>query len=331
MKKIVKNILDNKSHTVPILSFPSASLLGITVSELISSSDMQAKGMLAIRNRCSIGASLNMMDLSVEAEAFGARIHFTDNEIPTVEEGIIDDIADAYEIKIPQIGEARTSIYIEGVKKAKELITDIPVFCGVIGPYSLAGRLFDMTELMMSCYDDPEAVHALLSKTSDFLIEYIKAFKDAGADGVIMAEPAAGLLSPALAEEFSAEYVKKIFEAVDSEDFILCYHNCGDAVVRMAEVIASQNADIYHFGNSISLKDILPLMPRDIIVMGNVDPLLFRNGNIDDITSAVEKAYNECSRYDNFMLSSGCDIPFDSKWENLDAYFDVITRLYSKS
>ncbi len=329
MKEKVKQMLENKAKTMPVLSFPSTQLLGISVAELISSSDMQMKGMLAIHDRCAIGASLNMMDLSVEAEAFGAKIRFTDYEIPTVESGIIDDIENSCDITVPSVGAGRTALYIDGVRKAKEAIKDMPVFCGIIGPYSLAGRLFDMTELMMSCFDCPDEVHTLLEKCTEFLIEYIKAFKEAGADGVVMAEPAAGLLSPALAEEFSVDYVKQIFDAVNSDDFILCYHNCGNAVVRMADEIASQGADIYHFGNSIELKDIIPLMPKDSVVMGNVDPLLFKDGTPETVKAAVEKVYNECSGYENFMISSGCDIPAASKWENIDAYFEKVAELYA--
>ena len=329
MKKIAEKMLSDKSKTMPILSFPSAQLLGIDVNELISSSEMQKEGMKKITERCSVGASLNMMDLSVEAEAFGAEVKFAENEIPTITKGIIDDICDAEDIAVPSVGMGRTNIYIEGVKKAKEEIKDVPVFCGVIGPYSLAGRLFDMTELMMECYDSPDEVKVLLDKATEFLIEYIKAFKAVGADGVVMAEPAAGLLSPALNEEFSAPYVKKIIKEVNDDNFVFCYHNCGDNVVKMADEIAALGADIYHFGNAIDIKEIVPSMPKDSIVMGNVDPVLFKTGKKEEIEKAVEKVFADCNEFDNFMISSGCDIPADSKWENIDAYFEKVKMLYA--
>lgn len=148
------------------------------------------------------------------------------------------------------------------------------------------------------------------------------------ADGVIMAEPAAGLLSPSLNAEFSVPFVKEIFEEINGEDFIICYHNCGNAVGNMTKEIAALGADIYHFGNAISLKDIIPLMPKNAVVMGNVDPVLFRNGTADDIKKNVQKVYDECSVYGNFMLSSGCDIPAQAKWENIDAYFEKVEELY---
>ena len=76
---------------LPVLSFPSVQLLGITVRELIGSSDSQAKGMKMIADRVPSLASVSLMDLSVEAEAFGSRIRFTDNEVPTVQGSIVTD------------------------------------------------------------------------------------------------------------------------------------------------------------------------------------------------------------------------------------------------
>ena len=328
MKPIVKKILENKGETIPILSFPSTQLLGITVKELLDSPEVQVKGMKTILDRCNMGASLNMMDLSVEAEAFGCEIVFKDDDVPTVKKGIINDIMDAENIVVPTVGKGRTAICIEGIRIAKEEIKDIPVFCGVIGPYSLAGRLFDMTELMMECYDSPDEVKTLLSKATEFIINYILEFKKAGADGVIMAEPAAGLLSPLLNAEFSAPYVKEIIEKVNDENFVICYHNCGDAIGDMTEEIKEYGADIYHFGNAVSLIKMLPEMPADTIVMGNIDPVLYTTATPEQIKESVKALYEECKDYKNFMISSGCDIPAKAKWENIDAYFQAVKELY---
>ena len=242
---------------------------------------------------------------------------------------IINDICDAENIIVPTVGKGRTANCIEGIRKAKEEIKDVPVFCGVIGPYSLAGRLFDMTELMMECFDSPDEVKTLLSKATEFITNYILEFKKAGADGVIMAEPAAGLLSPPLNAEFSAPYVKEIFEKVNDENFVICYHNCGDAIGDMTDEIKEYGADIYHFGNAVPLVKMLPEMSADTIVMGNIDPVLFTTATPGEIKEKVIKLYDECKDYKNFMISSGCDIPAKAKWENIDAYFEAVDELYS--
>ncbi len=328
MKNKVKKLLENKALTMPILSFPSTQLLGCSVKELLNSSDIQAQGMKIIAERCPISASLNMMDLSVEAECFGAEIKFFDNEIPTVTKGALSDIEDVESVNIPQVGAGRTGLYIQGVASAKKIITDKMVMCGVIGPYSLAGRIFDMTELMLACYDYPDEVLRLLEKCSEFLIEYVLAYKKVGADGVIMAEPAAGLLSPDLCERFSSRFVKKIFDAVNDKDFVITYHNCGNTI-PLLEKISMVDADIYHFGNAVDMAEVLEKFPKDKVVMGNINPVDFRTGSPKSIEEETTQLLKKCSKFDNFVISSGCDIPADSKWENIDAYFNAVAKFYN--
>ena len=211
------------------------------------------------------------------------------------------------------------------------MITDRPVLAGVIGPFSLAARLDDVTEIMMDCYDEPEKVHLILEKATDFIIKYCQAFKDAGANGVLMAEPVTGLLSPALAEEFSAPYVKKIFDSVKSDDFVVIYHNCGNNTVKMIDSILYTEADAYHFGNAIDMAEMMEKIPSDVIAMGNIDPAsLFKNGTPEAMRSETLALMEKCCKYSNFVISSGCDIPPMSQWENIDAFFSAVGEYYGK-
>lgn len=307
---------------MPVLSFPAVQLMGITVKDLISSSDHQAKAMALIAQHTDASASVSLMDLSVEAEAFGATTRVSDDEVPTVTGMLVHDEDEAASLAVPQVGAARTGLYVEAIRKACDLITDRPVLAGMIGPYSLAARLRDVSEIMMDSYDDPDMVHVLLQKSTEFLISYAKAYKEAGANGVVIAEPVAGLLSPDLAAEFSAPYVKKIVDAVQDDSFLIVYHNCGGAVVAQLPSILSIGASAYHFGNAIDMLDVLQKVPDDTICMGNIDPAgEFRGGTPDSMREATLSLLKKCSGYKNFVLSSGCDIPPLSKWENIDAFF----------
>ena len=317
---------------LPILSFPCVSLLGVTVRELISDSDLQAKGMKAVADRVDAAAAVSFMDLSVEAECFGATVTVTDDEVPTIKGRIINDADEAEALAVPEVGSGRTQIYLDAIKKAKESITDRPVFAGMIGPFSLAARLFDVSEIMMDCYDDPDMVHAVLQKCTQFLTAYAKAYREVGADGIVMAEPVAGLLSPSLEEEFSAPYVKQIVDAVQNDDFIVIYHNCGDNVPKMLPSILSTGAAAYHFGNAVDLeKDILEKVPANIVVMGNIDPVgVLRMGTPEAVREATTALLEKCNTYPNFVLSSGCDMPPKTPWENINAFFAAAKDFYNK-
>ena len=314
---VAENIHLGTKKPLPILSFPSVQLMNISVRELINDSGLQAEGMKRI-------AAVSLMDLSVEAEAFGAKIHVSDDEVPTVTGAIVTDEDEAEALQVPAVGAGRTGIYLDAIAKATQLITDRPVFAGIIGPYSLAGRLMDVSEIMILCYEEPEMVHAVMEKVTEFLIAYCRAYEQAGANGVMIAEPLAGLLSPALAREFAHPYVRKLIEAVQHEEFAVFYHNCGDNVPLMAKDIYALGAMGYHFGDAITLKDMFADAPADALVMGNVSPSAqFCNGTPNSIREATRKVMAQCGEYPNFLISSGCDIPPASSWENIDAFFQA--------
>ena len=185
---------------------------------------------------------------------------------------------------------------------------------------------------MIYCYDEPDMVHTVLEKATEFLIKYINAYKAVGANGVLVAEPLAGLLSPSLEEEFSCDYMKKIVEATQTDDFLVCYHNCGNCTVQQIESITQNGCRVLHFGNAIDMADMMPKVPENIIAMGNLDPAgLFRNGTPETVKAATVELMEKCASYPNFVPSSGCDIPPLSGWDNIMAFFDGVNEFYAKN
>ena len=320
-------ISDNKKYALPILSFPAMQKLGVSVNEMLHSAELQARAMETVAHSTDTVAAVSLMDLSLEAEAFGADIVFTENEVPAIVGQLVSDEEEAGALQVPDMEAARMPIAIEAIRLAKEKITDKPVLAGIIGPFSLAGRLMDVTEIMYTCYDEPETVHEVLKKATEFLVNYSKALKEAGADGIVMAEPLCGLLSPDMAEEFSCPYVKEIIDAVQTEEFALIYHNCDNSVPQIANLLYEQGAAAYHFGNAVDMLQMLEEAPSDAILMGNVDPVAcFTNATPEQMEEETYALLEKCGGYSNFILSSGCDIPHTASWENIEAFFKALEK-----
>jgi len=314
---------------MPILVYPGAELTGMTISDMVKDGDNQYKCIKAIKDRFPVAAVGTAMDLSVEAEAFGSPVRFSDMETPTVIERIVNDEESIKKLTVPAIGTGRTGEYLKAARLAAENITDCPVFGGMIGPYSLAARLFDITELMMAAMLEPDMVHMLLEKCSEFLIEYAKAFKNTGVNGIIIAEPAAGLLSPETCQEFSSNYIKKLADTVQDDYFMVILHNCGN-VNKLVPSMLSTGAMGLHFGNSIDMADIMPQIPWGRLAFGNVDPAgVIKSGSVEDVREKTFKVLENTAVYKNFVLSSGCDIPPETPIGNIDAFFDALNEFNS--
>jgi uroporphyrinogen decarboxylase len=314
---------------LPILSFPSVQLLYVTVKELVSSSALQAMGMRMISDKYNMPAALSFMDLSVEAEAFGAHTVYAADEVPTIIGQVVATREQADALKVPQVGDGRTGVNIDAIKKAVKLIVNKPVFAGCTGPFSLAGRLMNVNEVMVYLYEEPEIVHTVLRKATDFLIEYIEEYKKAGADGIVLAEPLAGLLSPKLIKEFSTKYVREIVEAVQDKGFLVIYHNCGNEVPKLVEQILETGCIVFHFGDSVNMAEMLRMIPSYCLVMGNISPSKqFLSGTPKSIRMATTRLLESCKQYKNFMISSGCDIPPLTEFDNIDAFFETVDSFY---
>ena len=328
MNSWIRSLTENsRGKAQPLLAYPAVQLLGVSVTELVRSSELQAEGIRLLAERYPMPLAIGYMDLSVEAEAFGAKAVYSSGNIPTIVGQLVSDEDEAEELKVPAFGSGRTAVAVDGIRLALDRVKDRPVIANCIGPYSLAGRLMNVNEIMLDCYEEPDMVHAVLRKATDFLRTYISAFKAAGAHGIVLAEPLAGILSPALMQEFSTDYVKELASELQTEDFPFIYHNCGTAVNRLLPQVLDTGCYAYHFGNHVNMKEILASFPEDRLAMGNLSPSAALNGcGPDGVRAAVGSLLEECGAHGNFLISSGCDVPPNTPFENLDAFFAAALR-----
>jgi len=314
----------------PIMTYPGLALTGRGIQEMISNGRTQFECLQAIAQTYPMAAASTTMDLSVEAQAFGSSIRFSDEEVPTVQGRLVTDAETIERLQVPQVGSARSAVYLEAAKLASEAIMDRPVFGGMIGPFSLAGRLYGMTEIMMDLMLEPETIHPLMEKCALFLKDYAMAFKAAGANGVIVAEPAAGLLSPAQAEAFSSQYVARIVSAVQDDQFMLILHNCGNTKKLIPTMVGTGAAGL-HFGNAVDMAEILPEIAPDRVVFGNVDPAsVLRHGSAELVQRVTSELLARTAAFPNYVLSSGCDVAPGTPIENINAFFRALDEHNNK-
>lgn len=327
MKEWCREVMASPERiAIPIMTHPGIELCGKTVKQAVTNGEIHAEAIRKLNEAYPAAASTVIMDLTVEAECFGAEIVFTENEVPNVVGRLVQDHASISALQVPSIHSGRMPEYLKANKLAAEFITDKPVFGGCIGPFSLAGRLYDMSEMMMALYMEPDTIRLLLEKCTEFITSYLRAMKETGVNGVIIAEPAAGLVSNEDCSSFSSTYITRIVEELQDDHFMIVLHNCGNTGHCTAAMIETKAAGL-HFGNKIDMAGVLQECPEDILVMGNIDPVgIFKMASPEKIKQETLSLLQKTSQWKNFILSSGCDVPPEVPMENITAFYEALNE-----
>jgi uroporphyrinogen decarboxylase len=310
---------------VPISTYPGLPLTGARVIDVLSNAQAQVDTQFALHRRFRTAALLSAMDLSAEAEAFGSELRLSDHEIPSVRKPLVACSEDACRLAVPTPGDKRTAVHLDAVRLMRQSAPDAVVIGGLIGPFSLVGQLMGMSQLMTFCRQDPGLIEGILEKTTAFLTDYALAFAAAGADAVLMAEPVAGLVSPAFLGRFSSTNVGRIRRAVEVGPFKLFLHNCGARLQHLPQVLRA-GVSLYHFGAPMDLGAALEQVPPDIVLGGNLDPsAVFCQGSERLVTEQTTALLASAAGHRNFVPSSGCDLPPGTPLENLETFYRAIS------
>lgn len=325
MKQWVADVIRQQNvAALPVMTHPGIELNGHTVREAVCNGRVHYEAVMALTKRYNSVAAATIMDLTTEAEAFGAQIAFSNDAVPAVVGHMLPDVESINRLQIPSLSAGRIPQYLKANLLAAKEITDRPLFAGCIGPFSLAGRLYDMSGIMMLIYENPDAAHTLLAKCTQFIEKYCQALKQTGANGVMMAEPAAGLMSNDDCQNFSSAYVKYIVNKVQDENFIVILHNCGNTG-QCTQAMVSTGAAAYHFGNKCKMEEVIKDVPPTALAMGNIDPVsVFKDGMPFQMRQAVTELLEKMRPHPNFVLSSGCDTPPHTPLSNIDAFFESL-------
>ncbi len=285
---------------MPIGVYAGLEITGASVKDAVTSSQLQTEAVVALHERFNTPVMLTAMDLSAEAETFGCEIRMPEDDIPTVIGRLVTTAEEIDRLTIPSAGDKRTSVHLQTAQKLVAQANGLPVMGGLIGPFSLAGRLFGVSEILELSLTDPDLTERLLQKVTQFLLGYVQAFRDQGVDGVIMAEPAAGLLSPRGLAKYSSAFVRQIIDNSQTDDFTIVLHNCGAKIAHLPKILEA-GAEIFHFGAPMDISQAITQVGSEVIIAGNLDPTaVFHSGTIAEVEAQTSDLMNLTSPLQKF-------------------------------
>ena len=295
---------------LPLIGAHSAILYNVSPQRAFCNGELMARLQTKIVDYYKPDGVFHYMDLTLEAEALGAKITFK-GEVPVITSHV-NEIND-YEFNEEK---GRIKEFIKAIKIMKTYLKD-RVFVGayITGPLTLLFQLFGTGKVMKSLIKMEKHIIEQLDKLTSYLIEYSKVLIEVGADGVMILEPYCSILSPKLFNKV-IYYLNKICENISRKNAIAFLHICGNTS-HLVTSFCKVRAHVFHIDAQVKL-DYARRILQGKCIMGNISTTLF-------LTANKEKIIEECRRClekggkSYFILSAGCEIPPHTPPENIKA------------
>lgn len=244
--------------------------------------------------------------------------HFTDKVLLTV---LNEHLTDPFP--------AQMQAHIESIRYIAEQTELTPIGMS-IGPFSLMTKLLTdpITPIAMagagiSAEDDEEVelVEQALQLAIRIILHSIDVQINAGAQAIFIAEPAANkvFLSPNqieagsnIFERYVMQYNRQISYFLNKRGAELIFHCCGEITDYMLQKFTELHPVILSLGSSRNLWQDAALVPKDIVLYGNLPSKRFYSDDLISL-SEVKRTGDELIQKMKavghpFILGSECDI-----------------------
>jgi len=270
-------------------------------------------------------------DLCVEAEAIGCIMNpYEEVEnllYPTIKEKVCHSESEMTTFPIPEdvASRGRVPVVCEAIKMLQaDVGSEIAVGTYVLGPFTLAGQLMDLNDLLKLSFKKPDLVNETLNRLADVIIKVAKAYHDAGVDYITVREMGAptDVLSPKVFKNVVAPHLKKIFDYLASINCLSALHICGRTNTIMT-ILAGTGAPAISVEQGNDLLKSREDIGWDTLLFGNVDAYnVLVTGSPADVEAAVIKSLE--GSVDAVLPS--CDIWPTAPLENMKAMVEAVKK-----
>jgi uroporphyrinogen decarboxylase len=346
-ERIFNAIVDEPVDRLP--AFPmvcslSRRLVGATHREYSTNAKVAANSLLAAQKEFDMDVIPLLIDLSVIAGDFGAKVRFPEENTPMVEEFLIRSVEDYEKLEAPEIPGARMKHQIETTKLIMEKVAgQVPFSVLIEGPLLVLTQLAGVERVLKDVKREPKAVDTALKVITEAIVEYLDCYPDGGDAGAICMDYLWGnraIISDDDYRNLEGKYEPIIRRKILEKGYMYSIHNCGespmlDIQIREYQCPLYSLATYSDRGENRSISKIVKEYSDDTMIVGSLNTQLFTFGTIEIVEKAtrnfmeeVAKALIESGHKSKFVISTGCEISpsTETKLENVRAMMETVNK-----
>ncbi len=314
---------------VPFVGSHAGALMGITAEEFFKSSDNIIDGVQMAIDRYRPDGIPVTFDLQIEAEVFGCQLKWADQNPPAVCSHPLCNGTKLEDLCVPASDSGRVKIVLDAARAIRKANPDIALYATITGPFTLALHLLG-TDIFMKMFDDVDYVNRLLDFCKRVCFAMTDYYIGAGCDVVAVVDPMTSQIGPDQLSEFVGQPMVEIFDHIRDKGALGSFFVCGHA---QQNIVAMCNCK----PDNISIDENIPLeYVRDICLKSGISfggnmqltTVLLLGTPTDAQKNAI--ACMEIAGSKGFVLSPGCDLPYDTPPENLESIITVVEDEYQR-
>ena len=306
---------------------PNLTIVGSVVTQYtgigVDKYCLDAKAMAESATKAALDLDLDFIqiasDLVREAEAFGSKVEFYAEKLPTVRKYALDDISEVSKLKPLKTKDVRR-LYdlVEATAYAQTICDTVYPMTLCVGPATVAGNTRGVEDLLVDSYDDDEAVKELLDISTETALDLIRELAAVGSKYIYVADPVASLFSPDAYEEFVFPCHKKMFAEMEKFGIGSRLHMCGNTS-KILPVSTGCGAKIIDIDTAVDFKEALLSADGRCILNGNIDPVAdVYSASADHVKQAILNVAKSVD-FARAMFMPGCELPTKTPLENVKA------------
>ena len=316
---------------VPFAGVHAGKLKGYTAAEVLQDGSKLLASLLAANELYDPDGQPVIFDLQVEAELLGCDLVWAAKAPPAV---ATHPLAAHLTIpdRLPGPDEGRLPMILDVMRAMKRAVGHKTALYGLVcGPFTLASHLRG-TEIFMDMFDHPDELKELLAYTSSVAMRIANYYITAGMDVIAIVDPLVSQISPRHFRNFLLEPFRDIFAWLHVQGVFSSFFVCGDATKNL-EVMCQTAPDCISIDENIDLLAAAQITGHyNVTLAGNIplttrmllgtpqDNMKFVLDLLDAVHVHNEKGEQEGGiqpQFRNFILSPGCDMPYDTPPENV--------------
>lgn len=309
----------DRAPWVPFSGVHSGKLKGYSAKEILLDEDKLYESLMEVYKIYRPDGMPVLFDLQVEAEILGCKLLWAENNPPSVRKHpyMADGSGWPSDDQIPTKESGRIPMILNTMHRIKESIGDDTALYGLIcGPLTLASHLRG-SNLFTDMFLDKDYVKGIMEFCTKVSLKMAEYYIEAGMDVIAVVDPLVSQVSPETFEEQLGFAFREVFDYIRSQNVFSAFFVCGNATNQM-KVMCDTNPDSIHIDENVDLVEAKKITDQYNIVIGGNIPLtttmLF--GSQQDNMKCVVDLIDAVNDNKNYIVSPGCDMPYDTPIEN---------------